>query len=457
MLAESSSDSTDTRDMPAPPGALEAAPAVAETMLSSEPEPLAQRKGSFLAPLRVGNFRLLLAGQTVSRIGDQFYFIAIPWLVLRVTNDPLALALVIGSSASAMGLFTLVGGVLADRFGPRALMLGSDVARLLIISVLAALAFLTTPPLWSLAVLSGLLGIGGGLFYPASFAMTPFLVRRDDLQAANSFEQLTNQVSNFAGPGLAGVVLGAAQLALGFVIDAASFIVSVLSLLFIRVKRHGVAGATEEKAQAAEGRGGLGGLGEAVRYLRRTPFLATMFSLSIIANFGVTGMLEVAIPLLLKQLVGVEKGPQALGILVSVFGLGSILGIVAAGLANKVRHKAIVGVFLFMPIAGLMAWMPFVGSVYGLAGIFGVAGVLLGASNVLFITVMQRFIPMELMGRMMAFMLLGSSVGGPLSIFAYGAAATVVPQISWLFIGGGAIIAVVGVFALTKRVIWRTE
>src|SRR5262249_25409200 len=187
-------------------------------------------KGGFLAPLRVGNFRLLLAGQTVSRIGDQFFFIAIPWMVLRVTSEPLALALVVGSSAAAMGLFTLVGGVLADRFGPRLLMLGSDVARLVVISVLAALALFATPPLWTLVALSALLGVGGGLFYPASFAMTPSLVARDNLQAANSFEQLTTQVSNFAGPGLAGVVLGAAQLALGFVIDAASFVVSVVSL-----------------------------------------------------------------------------------------------------------------------------------------------------------------------------------------------------------------------------------
>jgi len=454
MLAESSSNSTDTRDMPANQGGPEAAPVMTETM-SSGPESSASRTGSFLAPLRIGNFRLLLAGQTVSRIGDQFFSIAIPWLVLRTTSDPLALALVVGSSAATMGLFTLVGGVLADRFGPRALMLGSDASRLLIVAGLAALVLITTPPLWSLVALSALLGVGGGLFYPASFAMTPSLVPQNDLQPANSFEQLTQQISNVAGPGVAGVVLGTARLALGFVIDAASFAVSVLSLFLIRVKRRGVAGATEEKTQQTESRGRQAGLGEAFRYLRRTPFLATLLGLSIVANFGVTGMFEVAVPLLLKQFVGVERGPQALGIVVSAFGLGSILGIVAAGVANRVRHKALAGVLLFVPIAGLMAWMPFVGSVYGLAGIFCIAGLLLGASNVFFITVMQRFIPMELMGRMMAFMLMGSFVGGPLSIFAYGAAATIVPQLSWLFIGGGAIIAVVGAFALTNRLIWR--
>src|SRR5262249_51542363 len=183
--------------------------------------------------------------------------------------------------------------------------------------------------------------------------------------------------------------------------------------------------------------------------------LATLFSLSIVANFGVTGMFEVAIPLLLKQLVGVASGPQALGIVVSAFGLGSILGIVLAGVLSKLPHKPIAGIVLFAPISGLMAWMPFVGSVSGLALIFGIAGLLLGSSNVFFITVIQRAIPLELMGRMMAFMLLGSFVGGPLSIFAYGAAATLVPEISWLFIGGGAIIALTAVVALPDRVILR--
>src|SRR5262249_41447135 len=160
-------------------------------------------------------------------------------------------------------------------------------ARLLLMAALAALALLTTPPLWALVLLSALLGIGGGLFYPASSAMTPFLVSRDNLQAANSFEQLTFQTGNFAGPGLAGVVLGATRLAFGFVIDAISFVVSVLSLFFIRVAPRSAAADPGAKERPARPRGGLRDLAEAFRFLRRTPFLATLLSLSIVANFGV--------------------------------------------------------------------------------------------------------------------------------------------------------------------------
>src|SRR5258708_10335914 len=134
-----------------------AAPTAAEA--SQAPAP-ARGGGGFFAPLRVGGFRLLIGGQTISRLGDQFFFIAIPWLVLRVTHAPLALALVLGASAVTTGLFTLVGGVLADRLGPRALMLGSDVARFVLMATLAALAILTTPPLWALIAPAPPSGLG---------------------------------------------------------------------------------------------------------------------------------------------------------------------------------------------------------------------------------------------------------------------------------------------------------
>lgn len=415
-----------------------------------------KKRGGFLAPLRLANFRMLVAGQTISRLGDQFYFVAIPWLVLRVSDSPASLALVSGALAAALGIFTLVGGVLADRYGPRALMLGSDVARLLVIGVLAALALVSTPPLWLLIALSALLGIGGGLFYPASAAMIPFLVHQDDLQAANSFDQIASQTGNFLGPGIAGAVLGATRLAFGFVIDAITFAVSVFSLVFIRVPKHGASHA-EASGTAEKPKGGMRALVEAFRFLYATPFLFTMVLLSLLANFAVNGLFEVALPLLLKQWVGIANGPQALGIVISGFGFGSVVGAVAAGVTGKLGHKSVIAVSCLLPVGVLVGISPFLGSALLLAASFAVIGILIGLGNVLFITLMQRFIPMEMMGRMMSIMFLGSFVGTPLSIAAYGVAASFVPNISWLFVAGGALFAVAGVIALTRKVIWVTE
>lgn len=418
------------------------------------------KSASFFAPLRVANFRKLIAGQTVSRLGDQFYFVALPWLVLRVADSAAALALVSGVSAAMLGVFTLTGGVLADRYGPRALMLGADVARLLTISVLAALALISTPPLWVLILLAALLGIAGGLFYPASSAMVPFLLPAGDLQAGNSFEQLTLQTSNFIGPGVAGVVLGATRLALGFVVDTVSFLVSVVSLALIRMPKRTaqVAPALALPLPSERRRGdGLRDLGEAFRFLRSSRFLFTLLGLSLLGNFAANGLFEVALPLLLKQWVGIGNGPQALGFVVGGFGLGSVLGAVVAGVASKLRRKALVAIVTLLPTAGLIAGAPFLGAVMPLSGAFAVMGVLIALSNVLFITVIQRLIPMEMMGRMMSFVMLGSFVGTPLSIAAYGVAASLVPNVAWLFIAGGAMFLAAGLIALTQRVFWQAE
>jgi MFS family permease len=421
--------------------------------------PAKKKRGpSFFAPMRLGNFRLLIAGQTISRLGDQFYFIAIPWLVLRATSSPIALSLVLGLSSITLGIFTLIGGVLADRYGPRNLMLGADTARLLIMSVLAGLALFWTPPLWMIGLLSALLGLAGGLFYPASGAMTPHLVPVENLQAANSFEQLTFQSSNFVGPGIAGVILSATRLTFGFVVDAVSFLASVVSLAAIRMpgtRKEASNDAEQKERDAAQQKGGLAALGAALAYLRRTPFLSMLFVLSFLGNFAVGGVFEIATPLLFKERVGVVAGPQAFGLAIAGFGLGSIIGAVAAGVAGNLRHKAAISLVAILPCVACTSAVPFGGSTLVIAALFAGVGLFLGISNVLIITVVQTLIPLDMMGRMMSLVMLGSLVGTPLSIFAYGAAATVIP-VPWLFVAGSSLLGIGALIGLAQKVTWQS-
>lgn len=425
--------------------------------LPQEPQP---GKSSFLAPLRLANFRKLVAGQTVSRLGDAFYFLAIPWLVLNSTSSPIALAVVLGVSSATLGISTLAGGVLADRHGPRALMLSSDIARLLIITVMAAWALLGAIPFWALVVLTGLLGLATGLFYPASSAMPPYLVQASDLQAANSFSQITLQVSNFIGPGLAGAVLGATHLAFGFVVDAATFVVSVISLIAIRMPSKGVSTSTSTTPSAPAPsaiHGGISALGEAFRFLGSTPFLLTMVLLSLMTNFAANGLFEVGLPLLLKQWVGLTDGPRAQGFILGGYGFGAIAGALVAGFAGHLRHTSLVAILLLLPAAVLLGWVPFTHDVYLATGLFVAFGVLIGCINVVWITLIQRGIPKHMLGRVMSLALLGSFIGSPLSIFAYGALATIVPNVSLLFLAGSALFGIAGIIALTQKVMWQTE
>ena len=420
--------------------------------------PKTRRKGvTFFEPMRIANFRRLVAGQTISRLGDQFYFIAIPWLVLRANGTPIALSLVLGISSLTLGLCTLIGGVLADRYGPRRLMLGSDSARFVIMSVLAVLAILTNPPLWVIGALSALLGVAGGLFYPASGAMTPHLVPTENLQAANSFDQLTFQSSNFIGPGIAGVLLSATRLTFGFVVDAFSFLASVTSLLLIKMPGGGSSGshAGGGTATTAE-QSPVAAFGAALVFLRQTPFLTTLFLVSFLANFAVGGIFEIATPLLFKARVGVVAGPQAFGFAVAGFGLGSIAGAVAAGIAAKIRHKAVISLITIFPAVALTSTVPFTQGTFTIAVLFAGIGLFLGISNVLIITVVQTLIPLHMMGRMMSLVMLGSLVGTPISIFVYGAAASLLVPIPWLFVLGASLLGVAAAIALLQKATWQS-
>src|SRR5512143_3997217 len=92
-----------------------------------------------LHPLRVRDFRLLWIGESISLLGDQFYLIALPWLVIQLTGNPLAVGTVLATAGIPRALFMLVGGALTDRLTPRRLMIASNEARLVLTGLLAAL------------------------------------------------------------------------------------------------------------------------------------------------------------------------------------------------------------------------------------------------------------------------------------------------------------------------------
>ena len=163
-----------------------------------------QARPSPLAVLRSRNFRLLWIGEAISLLGDQFYMIALPWLVLQLTGNALAVGTVLAVAAIPRALFMLVGGALVDRFSPRSLMLGSNLVRFGLVVLLAGLVLTGTIELWMLYVMALFFGLADAFFYPAQSAIVPQLVKERDLPTANALVQGTAQLSLFVGPMLAG-------------------------------------------------------------------------------------------------------------------------------------------------------------------------------------------------------------------------------------------------------------
>ena len=216
------------------------------------------------SPLADRNFRLLTAGQATSTIGDFCYAVALPWFVLSSHGGTVLLGTVLACYGVPRTALIPLGGVLADRIGPRRLMLGADVARCLLAVALTVLAARHLATLAWLAPVAALLGAGEGLFMPASFAIMPSLLPAESLQAGNAINSAAVQVGTVLGPALGGTLVATSGPVPAFAIDAATFAVSAAGAV-------ADAPAASRLRSGGGGRGGPGGRRPRARRRARRP------------------------------------------------------------------------------------------------------------------------------------------------------------------------------------------
>src|SRR5215216_5323900 len=134
---------------------------------------------------------LLISGQTLSRIGDFLYLVALAWWVLEKTNSGVAMGLVFLFSLAPTVLFVLLGGVLVDRLPRAKLLFFSDMGRGLVMAIIALLAFSNQLELWMVYAGSLVFGFADAFFMPALQALVPQITPQDDLTSANALNSLS--------------------------------------------------------------------------------------------------------------------------------------------------------------------------------------------------------------------------------------------------------------------------
>src|SRR5689334_15546595 len=283
------------------------------------------------SPLSVRNFRLLWIGESISLLGDQFYMIALPWLVLQLTGSALALGTVMALGGIPRALFMLIGGAVVDRFSPRSVMMASNFARLVLVVLLSALVLSNNISLGILYAFSLAFGLADSFYFPGQSAIIPQLLPEEQLQAGNTFVQGTAQLSLFLGPVLAGGLIALLSHAVSvdrapsmqgigivFGIDALTFVVSLLCLYLMRVPA--------VVKQAGEQQNVVESIKEGFAYLWSQSALRVFFLLIIAMNFLILGPVVVGIPVLAATRLA--EGAAAFGIIMSAFGGGALLGII---------------------------------------------------------------------------------------------------------------------------------
>lgn len=297
--------------------------------------------GSPAAPARFGfrlprglvafshrNYRLFYLGQLISVSGTWMQNLAQSWLVLTLTASAFSLGLVNVFQFTPVLVFGLVGGVLADRFPKRSLLVATQGAACLLASLLAILVWTNQVQLWQIYVIAFGLGMVNAVDMPTRQAFVVEMVGREHLMNAIALNSTLFNSARVIGPAIAGLLLATVGMAVCFTINAVSYLAVIAGLLMMRL------GPQPERVPERV----LNRLREGLTYVRRTPDIyLPIILIGAVATFGMN--FNIWVPLLSKQDLGV--GASGFGILMSALGVGSLTGALTLAFVGRLPSMGV--------------------------------------------------------------------------------------------------------------------
>jgi MFS family permease len=332
------------------------------------------------------DYLLLWSGQTISSIGSGVSELAFPLLVLALTHSPAQAGFASALRTLPYFIFTLPGGALIDRWNRKRVMILCDTGRAIsMASIPVALVFghLTLVQLYIVSLLEGSLYV---FFDLAETASLPRVVPKEQLPAAISQNQVTFGITNLLGPPLGGILYTLGR-AVPFLVDAISYLVSVISLLFIKTKfqMERVVATRKLRTEIVEG----------IKWLWRQPLLRVMAFLN--SGWSALGFGFSLMVIVLAQ--GQHLSPTFIGILFAIGGVSSILGASLAPLIQKrLRYgQAIIGLWWLHVLVWLL--VAFVHTPIALGAIVACFFLVDSIYNIVQFSYRLTLIPDELQGR----------------------------------------------------------
>jgi MFS family permease len=339
----------------------------------------------------------LYAAQSISSLGDRLVPVALAFAVLNLTGSVTSLGVVLAAQTIPLVLFVLVGGVWADRFARRRVMVTSDLVRATSQAACAVLLLAGAAHLWELVVLQAVYGTARAFFDPAALAVVPQTVDPGQLQQANSLIALSGNVASVAGPAVAGVIVAAARPGWGLAFDALTFLGSAMC---VRAMAPIVVEPRERASMVQELRGGWAAF-RSRRWLWITVSCFTLYTGLAWAPWQVLG------PQVARQSLG---GPGAWAAIVVALGAGSIAGGLAA-LRVRPRHPLRMAFALFVvttpAMIALLAGHAPLPVILAVAVIDGSAGTMF---NTFWFTAVGSDVPADELARVFSWDYLGSVV-----------------------------------------------
>ncbi|MET8741064.1 MFS transporter [Streptomyces sp. NPDC004728] len=262
---------------------------------------------------RDANVLRWLGAYTASMIGDSVYYMALAWAAARTGGDTqTGVVLAVGSIPRAV--LMLGGGVLADRIGPRRVVIGSDAARCLVVLGLAGALLLTSPALWMLIAVALVFGVVDALFLPAVGALPPRVTAPGQLARVQGMRGLATRLANVVGAPLGGVAVALGGPRLAFAAAGVLFAVSLPLLLSLRIRPLPDRKGAEPSGTAWHD------LADGLRHIRRHPLLGPLMIVVAVSELGFVGPLNLGLILLAEER---HWGASGMGWIIAAFGIGA--------------------------------------------------------------------------------------------------------------------------------------
>ena len=354
-----------------------------------------------LATLRHGRFAALFAALSASSVGNYAYIAAIAAVLVDAGADASRLGLVLAAEALAVVLVAIPAGVMADRYPRRRMMVAADVTRTAGIAALIVAG--GDAPLAILLALTFVVGSGEALFQPAYRGLLPRVLPDEHLQAGNALSSLTQQLSLFIGPGLAGAVIALAGPEEALAFAGAMFAVSWIGLLRV---------PDDRPPEPAGARSALGEAAEGLRAVRDRPWIAWVIAMAMIHLLFAIAPWEILAPLVADE----EYGSVAIyGWMLAAFGIGAVLG---AFVGSRLRSEfpGAIAVLALVPFSLLLIALALEVPLAALIAILVLAGSGEAVFDILWTTGLQRDVPDELLSRVFSLDWFGSLALLPLGL-----------------------------------------
>ncbi|GAA0449773.1 MFS transporter [Streptomyces sp. NPDC046215] len=292
---------------------------------------LTRPKGGTFSSLRVRNYRLFATGQVVSNTGTWMQRIAQDWLVLSITGSSAAVGITTALQFLPMLLLGLYGGVIADRYPKRRLLLFTQAAMAVTGLALAALTLSGHVQVWHVYLIAFALGLVTVVDNPVRQAFVAEMVGPDDLRNAVSLNSANFQSARLVGPAVAGVLITAVGSGWAFLLNGLSFAAPIAALLLMR---------TAELHKAERAPRGKGQLREGLRYVAGRPDL--FWPIVLVGFIGTFGF---NFPIWLTAFVNdvFHAGAGTYGLLNTLMAAGSLVGALLAARRGTSRLRVLVG------------------------------------------------------------------------------------------------------------------